>query len=98
MRDLKIKYPHVIQSFKSGKCYSGSYFFGYDIEQEKIAYYNGQTFRSLTLKENMSGYPLKIFMRTKVTGKSIHQRKKKKKKLASAVAALVRLLFITTYA
>lgn len=86
MRDLKIKYPHVLQSFKDGKFYSGSYFFGYDMEREKITYYNGQTFRSLTLKENMAGYPLKIFMRTKVTGKSIHQRKKKKKKLVLAVA------------
>ena len=81
LRDLKIKYPHVLQTFKSGKFYSGCHFFGYDPEQEKMTYYNGQTFRSLTLKENMVGYPLKIFMRTKVTGKSIHQRKKKKKKL-----------------
>lgn len=80
MRDLKRKYPHILQNFKTGKIYSGSFFLGYDPDQEKITYYNGQVFRPLTLRENMSGYSLRTFIRTKVTGKSIHQRKKKKKR------------------
>lgn len=80
MRDLKSQYAHVFQTFKAGKIYSGIPRLGYDFEQEKILYYNGQTFRSLTLKEGIVGYPLKIFIRNKLTGKSIHQRKKKKKK------------------
>ena len=80
MRDLKSQYAHVFQTFKSGKVYNGSSRLGYAPDQEKLTYYNGQMFRALTLKEGMVGYPIKIFMRTKLTGKSIHQRKKKKKK------------------
>lgn len=82
MRDLKQRYPHLFNSFRvsSTKSYKPHLCFSYGSEQERLAYYNGQTTKSLLLKESMVGYPLFSFIRTKLTGKSIHQRKKKKKK------------------
>ena len=80
MRDLKRLYPHVFQRFRlDPKVYSPSDTFGYATEQEKVLYYNGQSFKSLTFKDSMIGHSLYFFRRSKQTGRSIHQRKKKKR-------------------
>jgi hypothetical protein len=82
MRDLKRDFPHLLNPFKpDSKVFSPKYRFSYEPGYERLSYYNGQSFKSLLYKESMAGYPLSDFMRTKITGRSIHQRKKKKKKL-----------------
>jgi hypothetical protein len=80
MRDLKKNFPHLFSYFKPTKLYRGSTKFSYTLDQERVSYYDGASFKSVLLKEAMVGYPLSYFMRTKITGKSIHIRKKKKKK------------------
>ena len=53
---------------------------GYEGISEKISYYNGKVFKSVLFKDFMIGYPVYFFARTKLTGSSIHSRKKKAKK------------------
>jgi hypothetical protein len=81
MRDLKRRYPYLLHPFKpEGKIFSPSYRFIFKPPYERIYYHDGKKFRSLPYKKSLSGYPLGFFKRTKIIGRSIHQRSKKKKK------------------
>jgi hypothetical protein len=81
MRDLKRNFPHFFRPVKySEKVFSCAFRFGYDFPFEKISYYNGRTFRSILFKEFIAGHIFREFIRTKVTGSTIHIRNKKRTK------------------
>ncbi len=81
LTDLKRQYPHFFSSRNANRFFKLSSRFGYEGSDEKVSYYNGKAFRNLLFKDFMVGYPVYYFSRTKMTGSSIHLRKKKSKKL-----------------
>jgi len=81
MRDIKRNFPHYFRIKKyPEKMFSCSFHFGYDFPYEKFFYYNGKVFRSLLFKDFMAGHRVREYVRTKITGSSIHKRGKKKSK------------------
>lgn len=81
MRDLKRDFPHLLGTFRRGvTIFSRAYRFPYAPGFERVTYYSGNEFKSMLFKDSMVGHTLFEFARTKITGRSIHLRKKKKKK------------------
>ena len=81
IRDLKKAYSHIFFHFRpTVKNYSSNFSLPFELAAERVYYYSGNSFKSLLFKENLAGQHLFFFRRIKLTGKSIHTRKKKKKK------------------
>jgi hypothetical protein len=80
MRDLKRTHSTFFWPFRPTSTFYNTRFpLSYEPDVERLSCYDGHTFRLITLKEAMSGYPIRAYVRTKIAGRSIHLRSKKKK-------------------
>jgi ribosomal protein S19 len=71
--------PKFVRSLSRNYVYSRASVINYFIVGQKYMVYDGHKFKSVTPREEMVGTRLGHYSFTKITGASIHKRKRKKK-------------------